>query len=149
MNQRTQRIDGPSYAKSGVALDEGPDPECIRGVFAAYARHLATGDAEGLAGLFAPDGSLEDPIGSPPHVGREAIRRFFQAGFDQTGGRILFEAEGAIRIRGPHAACAFIATCDKAQPPFKVETLDLARFDSAGRIVSMIAVLGPSNFHLL
>lgn len=149
MNKRTELIAVPSSAACASALGEGPDPECVRSVFAAYAHHLSTGDADGLAALFAPGGVLEDPIGTPPHVGREAIRRFFQAGFDQTGGRILFEPEGAVRVRGPHAACAFVATCDKAQPPFKVETLDVARFDAGGRIVSMIAILGPSNFHLL
>jgi steroid Delta-isomerase len=146
VNTRTEtEVAAANRAREGT----DPDPERIRAVFAAYARCLSYGDAEGLASLFAPGGALEDPIGTPPHVGREAIRRFFQAGFDQTGGRILFEPEGAIRIRGPHAACAFIATCDKAQPPFKVETLDVARFDSEGQIVSMTAVLGPANFHPL
>ena len=128
---------------------EGPDAVRIRTVFAAYARHLSDGNADALAGLFAPGGMLEDPIGTPPHVGRDAIRRFFQAGFDQTGGRILFAPEGAVRIRGPHAACAFIATCDRAQPPFRVETVDVAHFDAEGQILTMTAVLGPSNFHPL
>lgn len=149
MNRRTERADVPGDGAREGTLANDPDPERIRNVFAAYAHGLSSGDAEGLAALFAPDGVLEDPIGTSPHVGREAIRRFFQVGFDQTGGRILFEPEGAIRIRGPHAACAFIATCDRAQPPFKVETLDVARFDSEGQIVSMTAVLGPSNFHPL
>ena len=149
MNKRTKIVDAPTDIALESTLADVPDPERIRNVFAAYAHGLSVGDADGLAALFAPDGVLEDPVGTPPHVGREAIRRFFQAGFDQTGGRILFEPEGAIRIRGPHAACAFIATCDKAQPPFKVETVDVARFDSEGQIVSMTAVLGPANFHPL
>lgn len=126
-----------------------PSPEQICRVFAAYVRCLSAGDALGLAALFAQDGRLEDPIGTPAHVGREAIRHFFQAGFDQTGGRILFEPEGAVRIRGSQAAAAFTAICDRAQPPFRVETLDLARFDAEGQIESMVAVWGPSNFHPL
>jgi steroid delta-isomerase len=149
MNKRTKIVDAPTDIALESTLADVPNPERIRNVFAAYAHGLSVGDADCLAALFAPDGVLEDPVGTPPHVGREAIRRFFQAGFDQTGGRILFEPEGAIRIRGPHAACAFIATCDKAQPPFKVETVDVARFDSEGQIVSMTAVLGPANFHPL
>ncbi len=128
---------------------EKPSPEHVRDVFARYAQALSEGDTAGLVALFAPDGTLEDPIGTEPHRGHEAIARFFQQGFDATGGRILFRPEGPVRINGPHAACAFVATCDRANPPFEVDTLDIAIFDASGRIKSMVAILGPSNFRPL
>jgi steroid delta-isomerase len=131
-------------------LDEpAPSAAHIRAVFARYAAALSAGDSAALVALFAPDGTLEDPVGTPPHVGPVAIGRFFQQGFDATGGRILFRPQGDVRIRGVHAACAFTATCDRAEPPFEVDTLDIARFDPEGRIVSMVAILGPSNFRPL
>ena len=128
------------------ATPNHPTPEHIRTVFAKYAEALAKGDTQGLVLLFAPDGTLEDPIGTEPHRGHEAIARFFQKGFDATGGRILFRPEGPVRINGPHAGCAFVATCDRADPPFEVDTMDIARFDAAGLIASMVAILGPTNF---
>jgi steroid delta-isomerase len=130
-------------------LSDFVSPEHIRGVFAQYAEALGQGDSATLAALFAPDGTLEDPIGTDPHRGRHAIARFFDKGFEATGGRILFRPEGAVRINGPHAACAFVATCDKAKPPFEVDTMDIARFDANGFIASMVAILGPTNFRLL
>src|SRR6476620_2827985 len=128
---------------------EAPSPEVVRDVFARYAQALGEGDTAALVALFAPDGTLEDPIGTEPHRGHEAIARFFQEGFDATGGRILFRPEGPVRINGPHAACAFVATCDRADPPFEVDTMDIARFDAAGLIASMLAILGPTNFRMI
>lgn len=37
----------------------------------------ATHDRPGWVGLFAPDGRVEDPVGSRPHVGGHAIGRFY------------------------------------------------------------------------
>jgi steroid delta-isomerase len=133
---------------TNVASDT-PSPDFVREVFAMYAKALAEGDADALVALFAPEGTLEDPVGSEPHRGREAIGRFFRQGFETTGGRILFRPEGPVRINGRHAACAFVATCDRANPPFEVDTLDIALFDDQGRIESMVAILGPSNFRRL
>jgi len=126
-----------------------PVPAHIRSVFARYVAMLQVGDAEGIAALFSPHAVLEDPVGTPPHVGQEAIRSFFQTGFNETGGRIRFEPEGEIRISGEHAACAFVAICEDAPEPFEVATIDFARFDAEGRIVSWIAVWGPENFRRL
>jgi steroid delta-isomerase len=126
-------------------MDTTPSPNLIRSVIARYAHCLSNGDIEGLAALFAPGATFEDPIGTPPMIGPEGARQFFSAALQQTGGRILFEPEGAVRIRGEHAACAFIATCDRIEPPFVTETLDIFRFDAQGRIVSLVAIWGETN----
>lgn len=122
-----------------------PSPDLIRGVIARYAQCLSNGDIEGLAALFAPGATFEDPIGTPPYIGPEGVREFFSAALRQTGGRILFQPEGAVRIRGVHAACAFTATCDRIEPPFVTETLDIFRFDAQARIESLVAIWGESN----
>lgn len=127
------------------ASEPGPAPEAIRGVIARYADCLSNGDIDGIVALFAPDAVFEDPIGTPQHVGHDGIRRFFDAALAQTGGRILFVAEGAVRIRGRHAVCAFIATCDRIAPPYVTQTTDIFRFDDCGRIASLVAIWGESN----
>jgi steroid delta-isomerase len=126
-------------------MDTTPSSDLIRSVIARYAHCLSNGDIEGLAALFAPGATFEDPIGTPPVIGPEGARQFFSAALQQTGGRILFEPEGAVRIRGEHAACAFVATCDRIEPPFVTETLDIFRFDAQGRILSLVAIWGETN----
>lgn len=120
-------------------------PETICAVVARYAQCLCDGDLEGIVALFATDAVFEDPIDTPPYIGSARIREFFRAAFSQTGGRILFVPEGAVRIRGNHAACAFTATCDRISPGSVTQTMDIFRFDETGRIVSLIAIWGESN----
>ncbi|WP_227983326.1 nuclear transport factor 2 family protein [Nocardia spumae] len=38
---------------------------------------VAVHDRDAWVGLFAPDGRVEDPVGSRPHIGRAAIERFY------------------------------------------------------------------------
>lgn len=38
---------------------------------------VGTHDKDAWVALFAPDGSVEDPVGSRPHIGRAAIERFW------------------------------------------------------------------------
>ena len=49
-------------------------------MLAAATRSLAAAgarDRDGWVGLFASGGRVEDPVGSQPHRGRMAIRRFY------------------------------------------------------------------------
>lgn len=43
-----------------------------------YAQRLNDGDVEGALALFADDIVFEDPVGRPPLVGKEALRRHFE-----------------------------------------------------------------------
>lgn len=124
-----------------------PSAEHIRLVFERYAKYLSEGNVDKIVLLFSPDAILEDPVGTPVHRGREEIRNFFQRSFEQTGGRILFTQEGAVRIHRQHAACAFIAKCDQVTPSFQTETIDIARFDEEGLIVSWLAIWGETNHY--
>jgi steroid delta-isomerase len=121
----------------------------MRDTVLRYFSLFADGDVEGIVALFAPDAVIEDPVGGAPIAGAEALRGFFASGFAYVGGRILFRPEGAVRIAGNFAACAAIATCDRANPPFFTETLDVMEFNDAGKIISMKAYWGPSNAHAL
>ncbi|MBN8838972.1 MAG: nuclear transport factor 2 family protein, partial [Sphingomonadales bacterium] len=44
-----------------------------------YIDAFANQNPEGVVALFAEDATVEDPIGSPAHVGLEAIRTFYTA----------------------------------------------------------------------
>ncbi|MDB5393290.1 MAG: 3-ketosteroid 5-isomerase [Rhodospirillales bacterium] len=126
-----------------------PTPEDMREAVLKYFASFATADLDAIVGLFADDAVLEDPVDGARMEGIGALRKFFGGGFDYVGGGYSFEPEGAVRIAGKHAACAAIATCDKADPPFRLETLDVMTFNEAGKIVDMKAYWGPANMRSL
>lgn len=124
-------------------------PEHMRDAVLKYFASFASADVEAIVGLFADDAVVEDPIGGARMEGIAAIRKFFSGGFDYVGGGYQFVPEGNVRVAANHAACAAIATCDTADPPFRLETLDVMTFDDAGKIVAMKAYWGPFNMQSL
>ena len=54
-----------------------PTEATMKAVLQAYLDHFNAGDADGLTSLFTADANVEDPVGSPPHIGTEAIRACF------------------------------------------------------------------------
>ena len=143
-------IELPEATKAMLAgQTAGPAPEHIRWVFERYGDLLTAGDTEGIVALFAPDGVVRDPVTGPEHRGHDAIRRFYQAGFDAMGGGIEMKLDGAVRIAGSHAAAPYVARTINHSELFQTDTLDVMTFDDQGRITSMTAYWGPSNFHKL
>ena len=53
------------------------EPTAIKQAVHSYVAAIAAGDIDAIVALFAEDGTAEDPVGSPIHAGREAIRGFF------------------------------------------------------------------------
>ncbi|MGK3966765.1 nuclear transport factor 2 family protein [Sorangium sp. So ce118] len=58
-------------------MKEADARQLIEAYFNVVANEPDTG---AFVELFSPDGVLEDPVGTPPIQGREAIRRFVDAG---------------------------------------------------------------------
>ena len=126
-----------------------PTPEHMRDAVLTYFASFADADVETIVGLFADKAVVEDPIGHARMEGVDAIRAFFTSGFAYTGGGYSFVPEGNVRIAANHAACAAIANCDRADPPFRLETMDVMTFDEAGKIVAMKAYWGAFNMQSL
>lgn len=106
----------------------------IRKVFQQYCELLSAGDSDAIAALYAVDATVEDPIGSPIHDGREAIRAFYAAGAGITD----LELEGPVRVAGREGAAAMIAR-PKGADGVHIETLDTMVFDDDGLITAMRA----------
>lgn len=111
-----------------------PTAEHIRAVFARYCELVTRGDHAAIALLYAPDATVEDPVGSAPHRGRDAIREFYRA----SAGAARLELEGRVRVAGREGAAAMIAR-PTADPSLRIETLDVMTFDDAGLITAMRA----------
>jgi steroid delta-isomerase len=52
--------------------------EMIESAIDAYLGAIRDMDADAFANAFAPDGVSNDPVGTPPHEGHDAIRAFLQ-----------------------------------------------------------------------
>lgn len=108
----------------------------------AYVAAFDHSDAVAIANLYAIDARVEDPIGSPPHVGREAIETFYRYAVT-TGAKLVLD--GPIRIAGHIAAFPFHVSLNHGGQPTRIDVIDLFHFDEAGQITLMQAYWGETN----
>ena len=116
-------------------------PAHIRQVFEDYCRLVTEGDFSAVAKLYAEQATVEDPVGSDPHVGRDAIREFYKS----SAGTVRLELSGSVRIAGVEGAAPMIANAGEGEGRLIIETLDVMKFDDDGLVASMRAFWGPEN----
>ncbi|MEV0250992.1 nuclear transport factor 2 family protein [Nocardia sp. NPDC050712] len=109
----------------------------IRDVVEQYVKLVGSGPTEDIVQLYAPDATVEDPIGTEPRVGHEAIREFYEviANLDR-------ETElrpETVRIAGNHAAFLFTLVTKFGDQRFTLSPIDVMEFDDAGKITRMRA----------
>ncbi|ONM46530.1 nuclear transport factor 2 family protein [Nocardia donostiensis] len=118
----------------------------IRDVVEQYVKLVGSGPTEAIVDLYAPDATVEDPIGTPPKQGRDAIREFYT---------VLANLEretsihpDTIRITGNHAAFMFTLVTKAAEQRITLHPIDVMEFDDEGRIVHMRAYWGPDDLNV-
>ena len=111
-----------------------------------YLDAVAKQDGEATAALFAPDASLEDPIGSEPLVGRQQLRAFYDVRRDIRMVRRI----GPVSVSGATGAFQFevrlISSNPTLGPPTEEVSLvvtEFLTFDADGLITRMTAVPDP------
>lgn len=112
----------------------------------AYVDLITAGDPDAVVALFAADAVVEDPVGSPPARGHQALREFYVMACDSVG---RMELEGNVRARGTWGACAMLAFPKGAEDSMVIETLDVMSFDDEGKITAMTAYWGDGNIRAL
>jgi steroid delta-isomerase len=106
-----------------------------------YIELVSNGSSDDLAGLYAEDASLEDPVGGEVHIGRPAIR-----GFYATLDSLHRVAElVTLRVAGHEAAFHFRLTITAGDSKMLIEPIDVMVFDDAGKISSMKAYWSAEN----
>lgn len=120
-----------------------PSAEQMTAAVHGYIDAFARGDAEAVVALFAADASVEDPVGTPPKVGHDAIREFYTFSMG-TGAKL--HLEGPIRLGEDYAAFAFQVRLKMGEADATVDVIDVFRFDAAGKVRKMEAYFGPANF---
>ena len=113
--------------------------EHMADVVKRYVQGFAEGDADGLTALFAGDGSIEDPVGSPLKVGRAATAAHYDRA---TAAGLELRLDGPIRTAADHAAFAFSAMMASGT---QIDVIDMFRFDNDGKIVEMHAFWSDAN----
>lgn len=107
-----------------------------------YIASYGAGDLDGVVSVFADDATVEDPVGTPPIVGGDAIRTFMARGIAMGAKLTLL---GAIRCAGEYAVFPFVVTLHVKGKPTRIEVIDQFRFNDAGKVVEMRAFFGTEN----
>lgn len=127
-------------------LSKKPGEAHMRALFDTYRALMTAGDLDRIVALFAPDARWEEPVGTAPSIGREAIRARYKAALDGSGGRIPMRADGAPRVAGNRAVACSIAEVAPEGTPLIVETANVVTCNDEGLITEMLVYVGIGSF---
>ena len=111
------------------------DAEHIRRVYERYPELVTKADVDAIVDLYAEDATIEDPVGSDLHVGREAIRAFYAASI----GAVTMKRTGPVRISRNEAATPMVVLLGSGEQRKALDIISAMAFDDAGKITSMRA----------
>jgi steroid delta-isomerase len=120
-----------------------PTPDQMIAAVHGYVEAFDKADPELAVALFAADAAVEDPVGTPPKVGTEAIREFYTMSM-QTGAKL--HLDGPVRVGEDYAAFSFQVRLTMDGKTMTVDVIDIFRFNADGKVAKMEAYFGPTNF---
>jgi steroid delta-isomerase len=142
-NRETERADG-SAASAPQRSRTMPDPAKMVAAVEEYIAAFDAGSPDRVAALYAADATVEDPIGTPKHVGRDAVRAFYAESM-QTGAKL--KLEGPVRVVEDYAVFPFSVNLHFEGSDKRIDVIDTFRFNDANEVIEMRAYWGPSNMH--
>ena len=104
-----------------------------------YLEAFDKGDLEIIKAIYAPNARVEDPVGSAPHEGIDAVCSFYEGAL-ASGAKL--QLTGPPRCAGNAVAFPFQAV----MPGVVIDIIDVFEFNHEGQIISMRAYWGPENF---
>ena len=107
----------------------------------SYLEFAASGDVDGIVDLYAEDGTVEDPVGSEVHIGRQAIRGFYSQVPDTEKKTEII----SLRTVGNEAAFYWTLTIDLGEGAVVIDIISTMTFNDDGKIASMKAYWTPEN----
>ncbi len=111
------------------------DANHIRQIYDRYPEMVTKGDVEGIVELYSDDATIEDPIGSELHRGRDAIRAFYEA----AAGTVTMKCTGPVRVAGNEAATPLRVLIGPEGQQQALDIISAMVFDEKGKITSMRA----------
>jgi steroid Delta-isomerase len=112
-----------------------PSTEALKNTLDAYFAAIAARDPKRIAAVFAENGEIEDPVGSPIRRGREDIAAMFAAGVAALASHVEIKVLAALPSGNSVAAHWAMVARGKAGREVKTEGIDVLRVDADGLIV--------------
>lgn len=107
----------------------------IRATVRRYVDLVGSGTAAEIVALYHENATVEDPVGSEPHVGHAAIRKFYDVIEPLERSSELF----SVRVAGNSVAFGFRLVTRFGEQNVTLEPIDVMTFDENGLITSMRA----------
>ena len=111
--------------------------EAITKAVNRYLETVSQGRPDDIAALYAEDATVEDPVGSEVHIGRQAIRGFY------TRVENVKSKTEVVTLRALGNEAAFFWRLIIGG--MTIEIISVMTFDDEGKIASMKAYWGPDN----
>jgi steroid Delta-isomerase len=112
-------------------------PEQVQAAVEAYVAAYQTNDRDAFLDAFATDGVIVDPVGTPPHAGREARGAFWDT-VHQLTERMTFDVKDVV-VCGSEAAMVFGIHASTGDAGIVLDAVDIFEVDENGKISSMRA----------
>lgn len=119
----------------------------VREQIEQYIERVSKRDVDAIVAMYADNAVVEDPVGSPPAEGIEAIEVFYRNG--------LGNSEATAELIAPvrttevgEGAVAFQVKLEMHGRPCVINVIDVMKFDDAGKIVSMKAYWSQANVEM-
>src|ERR687891_1843829 len=115
-----------------------PSAEQVRAAIDAYAAAYNNDDRDAFLDVFADDGVIIDPVGTPPHAGREARGAFWDT-VHQLTGKVVFDVKDVI-VCGNEAAMVFQIHAGSGEGGgIVLDAVDTFEIDDDGKVTLMKA----------
>ena len=112
-----------------------PSAEVLRNTLDVYFAAIAALDPQRIASVFAKDGEIEDPVGSPIRHGRDEVAGLFAFGVAALASHVKIKVLAAIPSGNSIAAHWTMTARGKAGREIEAEGIDVLRVDQHGQIV--------------
>jgi steroid Delta-isomerase len=106
-----------------------------------YLDLVANGTAEDITALYADDATVEDPVGSDPHVGRDAVLKFYKViePIKRSTELVSLKAAGNVAVFEFRIVTYF------DQMTIHLNPVDIMEFGEDGKVTRMRALWGPQD----
>jgi steroid Delta-isomerase len=112
-----------------------PSTKVLRNTLDAYFAAIAARDPQRIASIFAKDGQIEDPVGSPIRHGRDQVARLFTSGVATLASQVEVKVVAALPSGSKIAAHWIMIARGKAGREVETEGIDVLQVDADGLIV--------------
>jgi steroid delta-isomerase len=109
-----------------------------------YVRTFSAGDRAAWLGCFAPDATMEDPVGTPVKRGHEEIGAFYDQG-QSSADAVELRLGGEPLVCGSQAAFPLQIVATLGGAKMGMNAIDVMTFDDDGRITSQRAFVDFSK----